>query len=595
MSDSAKPTTADQDPRMLTALVQLHDALKAARLPLDRPGIEERRTTRAQLISQLEDYILPRQMSVDAPLLAVVGGSTGAGKSTLVNTIVGRRVTASGLLRPTTRSPVLVHHPDDARWFGQDRLLPDLVRVAHSTDDPGSLQLVAAETLPPGLAILDAPDVDSVEEGNRRLAAQLLDAADLWLFVTSAARYSDQVPWDYLKRAAERSTAVAVVLDRTPADAIETVAAHLARMLASRGLKDSPLFTVNEAPVDEDGLLPAAEVADIRGWLRALAEDAEARAAVVSQTLDGAIRTLSRQAHLLADAAGDQAAAVEELRDAVATAYADSEEAAVRACSDGTLLRGELLGQWRELVGTGELLRSLENRVGRLRERLVSAVKGTSHQSDRVAAALESSLQLLLLDHAERGAAATHAAWSDLEHGHRLLAEDPGLGRAAPELRRRVEEEVRAWQAEVAELVRAEGGDRNTARYLAYGVRGLSVTLTVVALADRVPAGGPDLGVASGRGLLDAVYGSEQTAELVRRARESLERRVRDLLARDQRRYLDLLDGLQIASDAAAQLRGAVRRVDDRRYRLTPGEEPGRAAGLGDGTVLDTDPLGPWP
>ena len=63
------------------------------------------------------------------------------------------------------------------------------------------------------------------------LAAQLLAAADLWLFVTSAARYADQVPWDFLKEAAERSTAVAVVLDRTTPSAVREVSSHLARML----------------------------------------------------------------------------------------------------------------------------------------------------------------------------------------------------------------------------------------------------------------------------------------------------------------------------------------------------------------------------
>ena len=141
-------------------------------------------------------------------------------------------MTQPGVLRPTTRSPVLVHNPDDAQWFGQDRLLPDLERVATSTNDPGALQLVPADTMPAGLAVLDAPDVDSVEEQNRTLAAQLLAAADLWLFVTSAARYADQVPWDYLRQAAERSASVAIVLDRTPDDAIGTVSTHLARMLA---------------------------------------------------------------------------------------------------------------------------------------------------------------------------------------------------------------------------------------------------------------------------------------------------------------------------------------------------------------------------
>lgn len=555
----------DHDSRMLTALVRLHDALQAARLPLELPDVAERRTARAQLVEQLEDYVLPRQMSTEAPLLAVVGGSTGAGKSTLVNSVVGRRVTASGLLRPTTRSPVLVHHPDDARWFGQDRLLPGLVRVDHSTDDPGSLQLVAADTVPAGLAILDAPDVDSVEERNRLLAAQLLDAGDLWLFVTSAARYSDQVPWDYLKRAAERSTAVAVVLDRTPAESVDTVAAHLARMLASRGLKDSPLFTVHEAPVDDEGLIPAAEVADIRGWLVSLAQDEDARAAVVRQTLDGTVRTLTRQAHVLADAVGEQAAVVEALRGEVTTAYDAATEAAVAACSDGSLLRGEVLGRWRELVGTGELLRSLEQRAGRLRDRLVSAVKGTAQQADRVSVALESALELMVLDHAERAAEAAGTAWAAQPGGAALL-EGADLSRASRDLRRRAEEAVRAWQDEVTDLVKAEDGDRRTARYLAYGVRGLSVTLTVVALADAVPAQAEGSGVGAGRGLLEAVYGVEHTRDLVARARAAIERRVRDLVEGERLRWSTVLDGLDLSADAADQLRSAARRVDDRRY-----------------------------
>ena len=273
------------------------------------------------MVDQLEDYVIPRLMTIDAPLLTVVGGSTGAGKSTLVNSLVGHRVTAPGVLRPTTRSPVLVHHPDDAHWFGQDRLLPDLQRVAEATDDPDALQLVPGESVPAGLAILDAPDVDSVEERNRQLAAQLLAAGDLWLFVTSAARYADQVPWDFLKQAAERSTAVAIVLDRTPEEAVQTVASHLARMLASRGLKDSPLFMVTEGIVDDEGLLPAEQVAEIRAWLDSLAADADARAGVIKRTLEGAIRDLTRRTHAVADAVGEQVAAAEPLREDADPAY----------------------------------------------------------------------------------------------------------------------------------------------------------------------------------------------------------------------------------------------------------------------------------
>ena len=69
--------------------------------------------TRIQLIAQIDDYLLPRLRHLDAPLLVGVGGSTGAGKSTITNSLVGSPVTETGLLRPTTRTPVLVCHPDD--------------------------------------------------------------------------------------------------------------------------------------------------------------------------------------------------------------------------------------------------------------------------------------------------------------------------------------------------------------------------------------------------------------------------------------------------------------------------------------------------
>lgn len=557
--------TADHDSRMVTALVRLHGALRAATLPLDVPGAEELRGARQQLIDQLEDYVLPRQMAVEAPLLAVVGGSTGAGKSTLVNSLVGRRVTTPGLLRPTTRSAVLVHHPDDAPWFGQDRLLPDLVRVHEHSDDRRALQLVPSDTLPPGLAVLDAPDVDSVEEENRALAAQLLAAADLWLFVTSAARYSDQVPWEHLKQAAERSTAVAVVLDRTPADAVGTVAAHLARMLASRGLKDSPLFTVPESAVSAEGLLDAPAVAEIRAWLVSLAEDADARASVVRQTLDGTVRAQAREAHVIADAVSAQIAAAAELRHAAETAYDEATRCALAAATDGTLLRGEVAARWREFAGTGELLRSLEGRVGLIRDRLVSAVKGTGQQADRVAVAIESAVELMVLDHAERASAAATAEWERLGTAGPLLAGDDDLARASRGLRRSVEGEVRAWQQQLTDLVKADGADRRTARYLAYGARGLAVTLAVTVLADSAPSGAEG-GADVGRTLLDAVFGAEATASLVARGRADLERRVESLLGGQRRRHLGALDALGLDPDADRQVRDAARRVDDRRF-----------------------------
>jgi predicted GTPase len=564
---------AHANTQMLTALVRLRSALQAARLPLDVPGVEDQRAAQREMVDQLEDYVIPRLTTIEAPLLTVVGGSTGAGKSTLVNSLVGRRVTEPGVLRPTTRSPVLVHHPDDAGWFGQERLLPDLERVTRSTVDPGALQVVASDTVPAGLAVLDAPDVDSVEERNRTLAAQLLAAADLWLFVTSAARYADQVPWDYLRQAADRSTAVAIVLDRTPADAVQTVSTHLARMLASRGLKDSPLFVVTEGPVSEEGLLPPDAVADIRGWLESLAEDSDARARVVKQTLEGAIRTLTRRAHGVADAGAEQVTAVQRLRADVDKAYDEAVAAIDTASADGTLLRGEVLARWQEFVGTGELLKTLENRVGWVRDKLVNAIKGKPQQADRVTVAVESGLETLILEHAEAAAERAAGSWQSMTAGRTLLA-DAGedLGRASRDLRRQAERSVRDWQQDVLEMVRTEGADKRTsARFLAYGVNGLSVALMVVVFAHTAGLTGAEAGIAGGSAvlgqkLLEAVFGDQAVRSLAERSRVALEARVQTLLDAERARYLDLLDSLELDEETPELVRDAARRVDDLRF-----------------------------
>ncbi len=573
MSTSHRGKSGDEitGSQMLTGLIRLRGALQAAALPLDLPGVAALREHRQEVIDQLEDYVIPRLMSLDAPLLTVVGGSTGAGKSTLVNTLVGHRVTAPGVLRPTTRSPVLAHHPDDGKWFGQDRLLPDLKRVDHPTNDHDCIQLVPTASVPKGIAILDAPDVDSVEERNRILAGQLLSAADLWLFVTSAARYSDQVPWDYLKMAADRSTSVALVLDRTPPESVETVSGHLARMMASRGLKDSPLFGVAEGPVGDDGLLPAGHAAEIRAWLEALAADASARNAIVHQTVGGSIRILTRRVYPIADAAEEQLVAIGDLTTLVERQYDIVSKHLLTSATDGTLLRGDLLTRWQEFVGSGELLRSLEAKVGFVRERLMNAIKGKPQQAERVAVAIETGLETLVVEHGEQAAARAAAAWRATPYGAQLIdAATEDLSRAGRDLRRRAVAEVQAWQSELQDLVRSESGDvRTSARFLAVGVRGLAVTLAVVVLGGEQPPVAASDSLRLGVRLLETVVGPGTAGMLRRRARTSLDDRLGALLAAERTRYVAPADLWQPTKDAGENLRTAARRVDDLRYAAT--------------------------
>ena len=396
-------TAGAESAPLLAALERLGAQVTELRVPLDLADAEAARRLRREIADQLDDYVLPRLRRLDAPLLAVVGGPTGAGKSTLVNSLVGARVSAAGVLRPTTRSAVLAHHPADARWFDERNVLPGLERSTDSSSDPASLQLVRSEHIPAGLALLDAPDIDSVVSANRELATQLLAAADMWIFVTTAARYADAVPWDFLRAAVTRGTAVAVVLDRVPEGATTEVRADLATMLTEQGLGGAPLFVVPET-TPYDAMLPREVIEPLRGWLHGLATDATVRANVVRHTLDGAIRSLGGRVFRLAASADAQADAVARLRREVDDAYDDALIRVDAASGDGSLLRGEVLARWQEFVGTGELMRALESKVGRVRDRVTAAVRGRPQPGAELAEALETGVEALVRAAADEAA-----------------------------------------------------------------------------------------------------------------------------------------------------------------------------------------------
>ncbi|MDF2746199.1 MAG: hypothetical protein K0S98_483 [Propionibacteriaceae bacterium] len=560
-----------------SALVDLRSAVLPVSLPLPLPGAAEQRRAVREITSQLDDYVLPRLATIDAPLLAVVGGSTGAGKSTLVNSLVGRRVTAPGVIRPTTRAPVLVHHSLDAEWFTDDRILPGLARSTGDRKDARSLQLVAEDSIPAGLAILDAPDIDSVVVENRELAAQLLAAADLWLFVTSAARYADAVPWDFLNSAAERSAAVAVVLDRVPPRAMTEVPAHLGQMMSERGLGGSPLFAVPETTVDDQGLLPASAISPIRGWLARLARDQASRAEVVHRTLDGAIGALAARAPRLARAVDEQAEVVEQLRAEVDHSYAEAVRTISVQTADGTLLRGEVLARWHEFVGTGEFFRALEHKVSWLRDRVVAAIKGEPPGARNLKVAVESGLEALVRQEADAAAERAEASWQANAAGRDLIGRTSAdLTRSSPSFEQSAARAIRDWQGAVLDLVADEGmGRRSKARFLALGVNGVGVALMIVVFAHTGGLVGAEIGVAGGTAVLaqrvlEAVFGDQAVRRLAETAKAELDSRIEALMAGELLRYHAILDGLGVDPEQATRLRSTAQAVEAARAEGLP-------------------------
>jgi energy-coupling factor transporter ATP-binding protein EcfA2 len=560
---------------LLSAVEQLRSEVHDAMFPLDVPGVAKACSSQSALVKQLDDYVIPRLSSLEAPLLAVVGGSTGAGKSTLVNSLVGSVVSQYGVLRPTTRLPVLVHHPQDTRWFTGSRILPELARITGgespgggASDDHSAVRLVSSETLPAGLALLDAPDIDSVVHANRDLASQLFLAADLWLFVTTAARYADAVPWDFLRGACEHGTSVAIVLDRVPPDAMEEIRAHLASMLCGQGLASAPIFTVAETTVTVDGLLSEREIARLRSWLWALARDAKARAIVIRRTLTGALRSIPDSALTLSAASAEQEAATTALHHEVMAAYADAMQSVEHAMTDGTLLRGEVLARWQEFVGTGQFLRQVEAGISRLRDRISAAVKGNSPPISELGEALQSGVAELLTAQSQGASATVLRRWRQLPGGPALVAAHPELADPAPESAGKVERLVRDWQGEILELVRAEANDRRTtARVLSFGVNGVGVILILLVFSQTGGLSGGEVGIAGGSAvlaqrILEAIFGDQAVRNLAAQARRKLMTRAQELYAGEQARLHAAVSAVQVSAGQAGRIAAASAAVE---------------------------------
>ncbi len=558
------------------ALARLRDDVTAARFPLALPSGAAAIRSTDRLGKQLDDYILPRVDRLDAPLLVVVGGSTGAGKSTLVNSIVGSRVSTAGVLRPTTRSPVLVSHPDDAAAFADRRILPGLVRTDADLGTPNSLRVTSAPSLTPGLALLDAPDIDSVVDANRELADQLLAAADLWLFVTTAARYADAVPWSVLQTAQHRGTVIALVLDRVPAGAEIEISAHLRRMLADQDLGETKLFVVNETRLTDFGLLPEHRIAPLRAWLAQLGGDAAARAAVIRTTLRGALRGVVADVTTLADASDEQIQAWTTLQAGTQSAYEKAYQNIGKGVADGALLRGEVLARWQEFVGTGDLMRTLQSRMGQLRDTVTSAITGRPKPGGELRNALTTGVTALIRANLADAAESAAAAWRANPAGAALITD--GLDRPGAGLDDRVGLLIRDWQRGVMDLVREHGAEkRKLARVTAYAVNaaGLMVMIAVFASTAFIPTGA-EIGVAAGttmaaQKVLEALFGDDALRQLARLAREDLLRRVRALTDEEAARFITLGTNLHLASGQAESLRSAANAVAGLVPRATAG------------------------
>jgi hypothetical protein len=240
---------------------------------------------------------------------------------------------------------------------------------------------------------------------------------------------------------------------------------------------------------------------------------------------------------------------------------------------DGRLFRGEVLARWQEFVGTGEFLKTLESRVGHLRDRLVAALTGRPAPGRNLQTALESQLVTLLRGVAADAAEQAYSAWQAHPAGAALL--EPSLQRTSPDFPEAAERVIRDWQQYVLELVRTEAGDKRVvARGAAYAVNGLGLAVMIAVFTSTafIPTG---VEVAVGAGttvaaqkVLEAIFGDQAIRTLATRAREELMSRVNVLLDAEAARYFDRTAAVGLDLEPGARLRRAAADVERAREEL---------------------------
>ena len=560
-------------PSELRTLVTRLDSLAERRLA-SNPRSEGASTRARQLIDHLRGHVRVRAASLDAPLVVLLLGPTGAGKSTIFNTIAGRDASQTGVLRPTTRVAVVLVHPED-----RDALLSGSLASVRVDQ----IQLVEDDAIAPGLVLVDAPDIDSVEHANRELADKLAEAADLCLFVTTATRYADQVPWTVLERVRERGLPLMVVVNRMPDDVadVEAVRGDVVRLLGDAGLGSAPqpdnetdaengdetdlqVITVREGALDagSEQLNPAAiqPVMDEIGRLR---QDRQARLDLAARALAGSLAGLGDSLDRIADDVEHEAIDVETLRRTAVQAYAHGLTGLRQEIGSGAFLREEALRHWQSFVGADQITRFFSDGIGRVRGAIAAVFRPVSAPLAEVRTATTDDLIAVARSGAAEAARRTATDWSQDPGASVIVGQDASLWGTSPRFDDRLRVRLDDWIDGIATDIQEHGRPK---RLMARGASiGVNVLGTGVMLGTFLHTGGltgTEIGVAAGTAfvnqkLLSALFGEAAMAELVGNARRRLDEALATTFAEEQDRFECLIPAAGELAGLGAELRSA--------------------------------------
>lgn len=532
---------------------RLADALDEVRFDLEVARQATRRAAPFRGSDLSRRYLLPRLRDLDAPLLVVVFGPTGAGKSTLVNSLAGAVVSEPGALRPTTRRPVVWCHTRNVD------------RAAAIDGDP----VVVSDDHPllEHLTIVDTPDLDSYMAEHRQMAEALLRIADGAVFVTTPQRYADAVPWSVVTELVGRRMPLIVVANRLGRRSSGAVA-DLTALLRTHGMSEArtdAIVQIQEHRLRGEGRLPRAAVERVRERLAGLVAD---RPTVVARTVGGAVAAVASDARITAGFIAEQRAEGDAIWEAARDAFAGQADEIDLHLERGELVRSEVVARWQRMLGVTDLAALVTRGWARVKD----VVRGGDPVDGQQAARVGSEARQELIDlagvRAQRAVTSAVTAW-EIEPGARALI-GPDMRRVSPGLDDVIGFEVDEWMAGIVTLLQDQGRARyRVARMASVGINGAATLVLLGVFAHTGGITGAEVGVAAGAAaaqqtVLEHLFGSATAGSLAKRARSELGDRLRRVLDAEAERFRARVDDVVDPPELGRRLvesAGAVQRA----------------------------------
>jgi hypothetical protein len=328
------------------------------------------------------------------------------------------------------------------------------------------------------------------------------------------------------------------------------------------------VVAVREGALDEArDALDAESVASVRDALDRLVASREERRELARRGLAGALSGVPESVEAIAAQIDEEQRAVAELRTSADRAYGSGRAALTDELKRGTFLRAEVLRQWQDFIGAGQVARFLAQGIGRVAATLRNLVQpGPPAPATEVREAAFADLVALAVQHADTAAQRVASAWSGDTYGALALAADESLWRASPGLAQRLTDDLEDWARGIGERIREMGAQRKGwAQVASIGVNAIGTSAVLAVFVHTGGLTGAEVGITAATAvvnqkLLEAIFGEANVAAFVGRARDDLAVLLDAAFADERERYAAAL-GSTGDPALAAELRDAAGRV----------------------------------